>query len=115
VTAVVRRENAEHYVWGAGADGFRRVHRADLSVVEERMPPGARETRHRHARARQCFFVCEGELEIECEGVVHALVRGDSLEVAPGVVHEVRNAARADAWFLVVSAPSSVGDREDCG
>jgi mannose-6-phosphate isomerase-like protein (cupin superfamily) len=35
--------------------------REDLSVIEERMPPGTAGQRHRHQRSRQFFFVLEGE------------------------------------------------------
>jgi mannose-6-phosphate isomerase-like protein (cupin superfamily) len=111
---VVTRASAEHYVWGDAADGYRRLNHADLSVVEERMPPGSREVRHRHGRARQLFFVLDGALQVECDGVVHALERGASLEVPPGVAHAVHNASPADAWFLVISSPTSAGDRQAC-
>lgn len=83
-----------------------------LSVIEERMPPGAAEIRHRHARARQFFYVLAGRLDIEVDGIVHSLEAGIGLEVAPGVVHQVFNRGGADVDFLVVSQPSSHGDRE---
>jgi hypothetical protein len=55
--AVVSGENAEHYVWGDGCDGWHLVRGDSLSVIEERMPAGAREQRHFHERVRQ-FFMC---------------------------------------------------------
>lgn len=114
MTRVLTRDSADHYVWGDAADGYRRANGEDLSVVEERMPPGSREVRHRHRAARQVFFVLEGSLQIECDGTLHTLPRGGSLEVPPGAAHEVRNVSQADAWFLVISAPSSAADREAC-
>jgi mannose-6-phosphate isomerase-like protein (cupin superfamily) len=102
---------AEHYVWGAGADGWHLVRAPGLSVIQERMPPGSAESRHRHAAARQFFFVLAGRLEIEVEGATHALGAREGLEVAPGLAHEVRNPGDGPAEFLVVSQPPSHGDR----
>jgi len=102
---------AEHYLWGEGCDGFRLVNRPDLSVIQERIPPGLGEVRHYHERARQCFFILSGRLEIEVGEEVHRLGQGDALEVAPGEAHRVRNQAEADALFLVISAPTTQGDR----
>ncbi len=45
--------NAEHYTWGANCDGWHLVRTPELSVIQERVPPGGRETRHLHTRARQ--------------------------------------------------------------
>jgi len=103
--------NAEHYTWGQGCDGWHLLAGTDLSVIEERMPGGAAEVRHRHARARQFFYVLEGELTIELEGTVHRLRVHEGLHVAPGMAHQVRNKAIADARMLVISAPRSHGDR----
>jgi hypothetical protein len=49
-------DSAQHYIWGGNYDGWHLVRAADLSVIQERVPPGGRETRHVHARARQFFF-----------------------------------------------------------
>jgi mannose-6-phosphate isomerase-like protein (cupin superfamily) len=65
---IVSRENAEHYVWGGICDGWHLVKRADLSVIHERMPPGACEVRHYHNRSRQFFFVLSGTATLEING-----------------------------------------------
>lgn len=106
-------ESADHYAWGAGCDGWHLVRGAGLSVIQERMPPGTAEVRHRHARARQFFYVLAGGLRIEVEGTVHVLGARVGLEVAPGLAHEVRNDGPEPAEFLVVSQPPSHGDRTD--
>jgi len=110
---VVDRSNAEHYVWGAGCDGWRHLSGQDLSVIQERMPMGTAEVRHLHRRARQVFFILSGELEIELDGTHHRLVAGQSLEIPPGVAHHTWNPGRLDACFLVVSSPNTVGDRQE--
>jgi mannose-6-phosphate isomerase-like protein (cupin superfamily) len=104
---------AEHYAWGGVCDGWHLLKRDDLSVIRERVPPGAAEVRHYHARSRQFFYVLEGEARLEVDGVQHALRPGMGLHVAPGVAHRFYNESSADVHFLVVSAPRSHGDREE--
>jgi mannose-6-phosphate isomerase-like protein (cupin superfamily) len=108
---VTNRTNAEHYVWGEVCEGWRLVTCEDLSVIQERIPPGRGEVRHYHRRARQLFFVLEGELEIEVESAPSRLRAGDSLEIPPTRRHRVWNPGPVDALFLVVSAPTTQGDR----
>lgn len=84
----------------------------DLSVIQERMPSGAAEVRHRHLRARQFFYVLGGQLELEVEGTRHRLEAGTGLEITPGAAHQAANRSTDDVMFLVVSQPPSHGDRE---
>lgn len=104
--------NAPHYIWGDGCDGWHLVRTDALSVIEERMPPNTSEARHRHARARQLFYVLEGTLTMEVDGTVHALGARQAIEIAPGAAHQARNTSDADVRFVVVSQPPSHGDRE---
>ncbi|HET6553109.1 MAG TPA: cupin domain-containing protein [Dyella sp.] len=105
--------NAEHYTWGQGCDGWHLLAGADLSVIEERMPGGTAEVRHWHARARQFFYVLEGELTLELDGVTLRMQAGHGLHVPPGAPHQVRNDRVADVRMLVVSSPRSHGDRTE--
>jgi quercetin dioxygenase-like cupin family protein len=105
------RDVAEHYSWGDRCDGWHLVRATALSVIEERMPPGTRETRHRHVHARQLFYVLAGELTMETDGVTHRLPARTAIEVAPGVAHQASNAGSVDAEFLVCSVPPSHTDR----
>jgi uncharacterized cupin superfamily protein len=107
----VSTESAEHYTWGQGCDGWHLLAGGDLSVIEERMPPGTQEVRHRHAHSRQFFYVLQGELTLELDGAVHRLPSGHGLHVRPGLAHQVRNDSAADVRMLVVSSPRSHGDR----
>ena len=110
--AAISTANASHYRWGEAADGWHLLEGDDLSVIEERMPPGTAEVRHRHARARQFFYVLEGELAMELDGTTHRLHAGQGLHVPPGAAHQARNDAAGVLRILVVSAPRSHGDRE---
>jgi mannose-6-phosphate isomerase-like protein (cupin superfamily) len=102
---------AEHYTWGDACDGWRLVNRPDLSVIQERMPPNTTERRHHHQRARQFFFVLRGALVIEVEGTVHTLEAEHGLHIEPGQRHQVRNPGPHPAEFLVISEPTTAGDR----
>jgi mannose-6-phosphate isomerase-like protein (cupin superfamily) len=109
----IATNNARHYVWGKICDGWHLLEGDDLSVIEERVPPGASEARHRHHRARQFFYVLEGEATLEVDGAAHVLRSGEGLHVPPGAAHQLRNQSAGDIRFIVVSAPKSHGDRED--
>ena len=108
----VSTANAPHYTWGQQCDGWHLLQGFDLSVIEERMPPGTAEVRHRHVRARQFFYVLEGEAVLELEGVQHRLGTREGLHVPPGAAHQMRNDTDAELRFIVVSSPKSHGDRE---
>lgn len=109
---MISRENAEHYRWGDECDGWHLVRTAEMSVIEERMPSGASEVKHRHVRSRQFFRVLRGMLTMELGDVQHDLSAGEGIEVAPGVAHVARNDSNEAVEFLVVSVPPSHGDRE---
>ena len=102
---------APHYTWGASCDGWHLVRTGDLSVIQERMPPGTTEARHLHRRAHQFFLVLHGRLAIECSGVTCELGPLQGLAVPAGKPHRVHNASAEAAEFLVVSQPPSQGDR----
>jgi mannose-6-phosphate isomerase-like protein (cupin superfamily) len=110
---VRNRQTAEHYKWGEDCDGWRLLDHPELTVIQERMPPGETEVKHAHLRARQLFYVLDGRLQVELDERTVALERGDALEVAPGQSHRVHNTSKRTAWLLVVSSPSTHRDREE--
>jgi mannose-6-phosphate isomerase-like protein (cupin superfamily) len=105
-------ENAEHYIWGEICEGWHLVKREEISIIQERVPPGAAEVKHLHHRARQFFFILAGQATIEIGNTVFLLRQHEGLEVAPLVPHQFRNEADTDVIFLVISVPPSHGDRE---
>ena len=111
MSSPVSRDHADHYVWGGTCDGWHLVRSTALGVIEERMPPGASEVRHRHAHARQFFYVLAGTLTLEVEGSPHLLGARSGIEVPPGAAHRALNESAADVEFLVISTPPSHGDR----
>ena len=103
--------NSEHYTWGVVCDGWRLLNGTDLAVIQELIPPGRGEAKHYHARSRQLFYVLDGRLQIEIADETALLGKGDSLEIPPTIHHRVWNPSREEAVFLVISAPSTTGDR----
>jgi quercetin dioxygenase-like cupin family protein len=112
-TEAVSKDNGRHYLWGGCCDGWHLLESEELSVIEERVPPGAQEHRHRHLRAQQFFYVLDGNALLEVDGREHRLTSGQGLHVPAGAAHQLRNDADGDLRFLLISAPRSHGDRED--
>ena len=112
---ITSTKSAEHYKWGgpqgADCDGWHLIKTPELSIIEELMPPGASETPHSHLRARQFFFVLEGELTLEVEHDNFVLRAGEGLEISPTLPHQARNRSTRSVRFLVTSQPPSHGDR----
>ena len=106
-----RRADAEHYVWGDGCDGWHLVKQPQLSVIEERMPPGTAEVRHYHNAAQQFFYIIFGEAVMDVDGEIVKLTRGEGLHIPPGAPHQIRNESDAAIEFLVISQPPSHGNR----
>ena len=108
---VISIENAEHYIWGDVCDGWRLLQHDDMSVIQERVPAGAAEVMHYHNLARQFFYILEGEGIMTFEEQEVTLKKGQGIEIAPQVKHQFRNQSNASVHFLVISVPSTKGDR----
>jgi len=108
---VVSIENAEHYTWGEICDGWHLLKRDDMSLIQERVPVGGAEVMHYHEVARQFFYILEGEGTMVFEDHEVVLQRGNGIEIAPLIKHQFKNQSNSDVHFLVVSVPSTRGDR----
>jgi mannose-6-phosphate isomerase-like protein (cupin superfamily) len=108
---IVDVSSAEHYLWGAGCDGWHLLQRDDLSIITERVPAGESERSHFHVRSRQFFYILTGEAVIEVEGESKILRAHQGIEIPPNVVHQFRNESSQEVTFLVISVPKSHGDR----
>ena len=108
---IVSIENAEHYLWGEVCDGWPLLKREDVSVIQERVPAGGAEVMHYHEKARQFFYILEGEGSMALEDTIIVLKRGQGMEIAPQVRHRFQNTSNTDVHFLVISVPSTRGDR----
>lgn len=107
----VSRARARHYQWGQGVDAWHLLNHADMSVIEELMPAGASDEAHWHTKARQFFYVLEGVLTLVLADLSVEVGAGEGLHIAPGQLHQARNAGDKPARFLIISSPHSHGDR----
>lgn len=110
---MISKDNAEHYIWGDNCDGWYLVNRPDMLIIHEKMPPDTHEKRHFHSIARQFFYVLEGNLSMELEGVKHDIKARQGLEIPPGAKHQASNDSQLPVEFIVISHPTTRGDRSD--
>jgi mannose-6-phosphate isomerase-like protein (cupin superfamily) len=108
---VVDITSCERYQWDSASEGWHLLNRPELSVIQEHVPPGDRERRHFHSKARQFFFILEGQAVLEVGGSRIQLGVGQGLEIPPGVAHQFINESQSPVRLLVVSSPHSHGDR----
>ncbi len=108
---IVSIENVERYRWGETCDGWHLLKRDDMSVIQERVPAGGAEVMHYHERARQFFYILEGEGRMIFDDHEVILEKGRGLEISPMTKHQFVNKSQTDVHFLVVSVPSTHGDR----
>ena len=106
-------DNAEHYNWGDGCDGWHLLKGDGLSVIQERVPPGKFEIKHFHHHSRQFFYILSGEATMVVNNERITLRAGQGIEIPPGTRHQFRNDSAAEVNFLVISCPKSHGDREN--
>jgi len=104
-------KTAEHYVWGEVCDGWHLVKSPSLSVIQERVPAGASEIKHYHSTARQFFYVLSGVATLEFNHQSVSFGVGQGVHVPPEVPHRFINTSLEEVVFLVVSTPSTAGDR----
>lgn len=104
-------ENGEHYIWGGSCDGWHLAKSKALSVIQERVPSGASETRHLHNKAEQFFYVLAGIATLEIGLEVYTLQPNQGFHVPAGIAHTLSNRHEQSLEFLVISTPPSHGDR----
>ncbi len=116
--SVINQDLAEHYTWGDNCDGWHLVKTHlvkinSLSVIQERVPSGSKESRHFHEKSEQFFFVLSGTATMELEGEVFLVDANNGIHVPAGSKHQLSNAHKTDLLFTVTSTPPSHGDRVD--
>ncbi len=105
------KENSEHYHWGDNCSGWHLVKSPELSIIEELMPPNTSEKMHYHSQAQQFFRVLKGKACFEIENESIELESGEGILIPPGAKHRISNERSEDLEFLVISQPTTRGDR----
>ena len=108
---VISIENAEHYIWGEVCDGWHLLKRDEISVIQERVPAGGTEVMHYHNVSRQFFYILDGEGVMIFDDRQIVLNKGQGIEINPQEKHQFKNQSNADVHFLVISVPTTRGDR----
>jgi mannose-6-phosphate isomerase-like protein (cupin superfamily) len=82
-----------------------------MSVIQERVPAGGAEVMHYHTTARQFFYILDGQGTMAFQDRTVILEKGQGVEIEPLVKHQFMNQSTVDVNFLVMSVPSTRGDR----
>lgn len=101
----------EHFKWGKDCDGWNLFKERSLSVIKERMPFNASEEMHYHEKAMQVFYILRGKAELEIDGIMQTISSDGSICIKSKSLHFIANNNPEDLEFLVISSPSTEGDR----
>lgn len=107
------KENSEYYIWGDNCSGWHLVKSDRLSVIEELMPPKTQENKHYHNFSQQFFRILSGTATFEIEDKIIEVEKGIGIHIPPKIKHRIRNDRSEDLKFLVISEPTTRGDRYD--
>jgi len=105
------KENSEHYNWGSNCSGWHLVNSEKLSVIEELMPANTSEQKHYHNFSEQYFYILKGTATFEIEKEIIEVNKGEGIHINPQVVHRIANNNPSDLEFIVISQPTTRGDR----
>jgi mannose-6-phosphate isomerase-like protein (cupin superfamily) len=108
---IIKKEKAEHYIWGGICDGWHYLKSDSLSIIREKMPPNTSEQKHRHNIAQQFFYVLEGSAVFHFNNEVFNINKGEGIHIPQGTDHFISNRTDQELEFIVISQPKSHGDR----
>jgi mannose-6-phosphate isomerase-like protein (cupin superfamily) len=103
--------NSEHYFWGEICEGWRMLDTDALNVTREMIPVGKGEKLHLHKTARQFFYIISGSATFKIESVTCEVGKDEGIEIPPGKKHRISNNGSEPLEFVVISAPTTKGDR----
>jgi mannose-6-phosphate isomerase-like protein (cupin superfamily) len=109
------KTTGDHYTWGGVCDGWHLLKAPGLSVIQERVPPGASEVKHFHTHAHQFFFVLSGTATLEFADESVSFGAHQGVHVPAGLEHRFVNNGSDPVEFLVISSPPTAGDRTNVG
>ena len=110
----VSKSTKKAYQWGDGGISWPLVETMGLLVVEETLAPGGSEKHHYHNQAVQCFYMLVGSAVMQFADGQNVEIDTDmTLHIPPETCHAIVNQTGEEIRFLVISAPSSRGDRHE--
>jgi mannose-6-phosphate isomerase-like protein (cupin superfamily) len=109
----ISKSTAAQFAWREVCDGWTLMSTSSLHVVQERMPPGTHELRHKHATTYQFYFVLEGHATVVLDDGALPVLAGQGVAIPRGVPHQIRNDSTGAVEFLVISSRPPREDRVD--
>jgi len=106
-------KNSEHYIWGDNCNGWHLVKTNDLSVIQESMPPNTEEKTHCHESSQQFFYILKGKATFIINEETTFVNTGEGLHIKHKIIHQIKNNSSEPLHFLVISQPTSKGDRHE--
>ena len=103
------KENIEHY----NCSGWYLFKSQSLSVIEELMPPKTQENKHYHNFSQQYFRILSGKATFEIEDKIIEIDKGAGIHIPAKTKHRIRNDQSENLEFIVISEPTTRGDRYD--
>ncbi|MDC1382363.1 cupin domain-containing protein [Candidatus Puniceispirillum sp.] len=114
MTHPVSRNTQKAYKWSDGGVGWPLVEAGGFLVIEETLAPGCGEKHHYHNQAEQCFYMLAGCAVMQLADGQHVEIdTGMAINITPKTIHAIVNQTDKEIRFLVMSAPSSRGDRHE--
>lgn len=107
------KTNVEHYTWGNNCDGWHLLKSNDLSIIQEVIPPNSGESEHYHNFAQQFFFILKGTASFEISGEAIQVEANNGIYIKAQTKHLIKNNYKEDLEFILISNPSTRGDRYD--
>lgn len=111
MTMKKKRANSEHYIWGENCHGWHLLKNDRLSIIEESMPPNTSEVKHYHNKAQQFFYILRGSAVFELDNTTLHIGEREGIHIGSQVIHQIRNEGSTNLEFIVISEPTSKGDR----
>ena len=75
------------------------------SLAEASLPPNGETERHYHKLSEEFYFITEGEGEMEIDGEVSRVKKGDAILIPAGSWHQIKAKGDSELRLLCCCAP----------
>jgi mannose-6-phosphate isomerase-like protein (cupin superfamily) len=98
-------DRAEPFTTKDGSTIRELQHTQAQSLAEATLEPGQATQRHYHERAEEIYLVTKGSGELELDGEVRKVRRGDAILISPGAWHTLENDGTSELSILCMCSP----------
>jgi mannose-6-phosphate isomerase-like protein (cupin superfamily) len=98
-------ERAEPFTTKDGSTIRELHHTPAQSLAEASLEPGQATERHYHERSEEIYFVTKGSGELEVDGEMRRISRGDAILIPPGARHTLENDGTSELTILCMCSP----------